>query len=52
MKKSIKRSLGTFMALGVILASSSGITAFAESDDIGASGALSESSFELEEMLD
>ena len=52
MKKSIKRTLGTFMALGVILASSSGITAFAESDDIGASGALSESSFALEEMLD
>jgi len=52
MRKSIKRTLGTFMALGVILASSSGITAFAESDDIGASGALSESSFELEEMLD
>ncbi len=52
MKKSIKRTLGTFMTMGVILSSSTGITAFAESNEIGATGALSESSFEIDEMLD
>ncbi|WP_422485808.1 DUF2202 domain-containing protein [Gudongella sp. DL1XJH-153] len=51
MKKSIKRTIGTIMALGVILSSSTGITAFAQSSDIGAGGALSQDSFTIEEML-
>ena len=51
MKKTMKKIMGGFLAVGLVLSSFAGMSSYASTPEIGAVGALADTTHTLEEML-